>query len=94
MSFDLDAAVAAESNQPFEFTYRGQSFSIPLSLPVSVIDKLTEFSESDLPNILRTLLGEEPGDRFIALDPADTHIKRLVEEYSKAKGVRLGEAAK
>lgn len=94
MSFDLDAAVSAESNQPFDFTFRGQSFSLPLALPVSLIDKLKAVEEDDLPTILRTLLGDEQGSRFIALDPADTHIKALVEEYAKVKGVSLGELAK
>jgi hypothetical protein len=94
MSFDLDAAVAAEDNSPFEFTYQGQAFTIPLSLTVSTIEKLAEYAQDDLVNTLKTLLGEDQGTRFLALDPTDKHIQLLVKAYGDAKGVSLGEASK
>lgn len=95
MSFDLDAAVAAESGAqaPFEFTYKNQSFSIPLAVPVSVIRKLKNIDADDLDGVLQTLLGPSAG-AFLALDPLDTEIKILMDEYAKAKGVSLGEASK
>lgn len=95
MSFNLDAAVAAEngSQEPFTFNYRGQEFSIPLAVPVSVIRKLKNVDADDLDGVLQTLLGPS-ADAFLALDPLDTEVKVLMDEYAKAKGVSLGEASK
>lgn len=97
MAFDLSAAVAAErgdKDASFPFTYKGEDFAIPLAVPVSTIRKLKHVDEDDLDGVLLTLLGEEQGSRFIALDPLDTEIKVLMDEYAKAKGVSLGEASK
>lgn len=90
MSFDLSAAVAAEENAPFEFTYKGQAFSLPIAIPVSVIKKLTAVAQEDLEAILTALLGEADGPRFLALDPTDVELQVLLKEYGNAKGVDLG----
>lgn len=90
MSFDLSAAIAAEENAPFEFTYKGQAFSLPIAIPVSVIKKLTAVEQEDLEEILNALLGEADSSRFLALDPTDIDLQLLLKEYGKAKGIDLG----
>jgi hypothetical protein len=94
MSFNLDSAVDAEGGlpSPFAFTYQGQDFAIPLAVPMSTIRELGKVDQTDLDHIMQTLLGEEGAARFLALDPTDVVVKKLLTAYNEAKGVSLGEA--
>ncbi len=86
--YDLDAAYAAQreaAREPFQFSYGGDKFTIPLS-DVWPLEASSLIASGDLIGGLRLILDvDEPGQakRFLEHRPALGHVKLVLEQESE-----------
>lgn len=92
MPFNLDAVAAESTAEPFEFTFGGDTFTLPPSVDLLVIGSLTS---GDVAAALRRLLGEEQFARLDA-NPApftSAQFTALLNAYLAHCGLDVGEAS-
>ena len=84
---DLDAARAEAAADDVEFTFGGESFTIPpmLDWPLSLQTKLDV--DGDLFGTLGDLLGDEQMERFMAHDPRFGDLVRLFDHLGVDAGI-------
>lgn len=74
--FDLDQARAARreaQGEPPQFTFGGETFTLPIEIPLAVADA---FTKSNIDG-LEALFGKEQWERFLAHDPTDADLGAL-----------------
>lgn len=91
MPFDLDAVAAEANGEPFEFTFGGDTYTLPPSVDLRVVGALTA---GDVTDALRRLLGAEQWAKLDASDAVFTadQFKALFDAYLAHCGMTTGEA--
>lgn len=90
--FDLDALeVEDESKPPFEFTYQGDKFTLPVAAAMPWQSQLALESANQRES-LRLIMGDEQFDRFSALPMSSARLGKLVEAWLRHQGLNPGES--
>lgn len=91
MSFDLDALeVEGEDSPPFEFTYKGEKFTMPAAVAMPWQDQLA-LERADQLESMRLILGDEQFDRLRALPMSAARLAKLIEKWQEHQGLQPGE---
>ena len=89
--FDLNALeVEGENAEPFEFTYEGESFTMPTAAGMTWQDQLA-LERADQLEALRLILGDEQYDRFEKLPMSVGRLSALIEAWQAHQGLQPGE---
>ncbi len=89
--FDLDALeVEGEDSPPFEFTYKGEKFSMPAATAMPWQDQLA-LERADQTESLRLILGGEQFGRLEKLPMSAARLGALIEAWQKHQGLDSGE---
>ena len=90
MTFDLDAVANEATAASFEFTFGGESFTLPPTIDVLAVASI---EEGKLYDGLHRLLGDGQWERMLALDAVfdESKLVALLEAYGKHIGISLGE---
>jgi hypothetical protein len=88
--YDLDAAAAAvlAEARPFEFTFRGENFSIPAQVTWP-LETLAKIGTGDIETALSELLGEAEYQRLIRAGAQVAHLNALMDGMAANSGVDL-----
>lgn len=91
--FDLDALeVEAETAEPFPFTWKGQTFTLPTLSQMDWRDQTAFVKSVDPVESLRLLLGDQ-FDRFVDAGPMSVaRMNALLDAWQGHQGVTLGES--
>lgn len=92
MPFDLDAIASEANAEPFEFTFGGDTYTLPPSVDLRVVASLTS---GDIADALKRLLGAEQWERLEASDAVFTaaRFEALLNAYMAHNGLDVGEAS-
>lgn len=88
MSFDLDAALG----EPFEFTFGGQTFTLPSDVDLATVEKL---QAGETVAALQALMGDEQYARIEALPQVfgARAFAAVMDAYFQHLGIRQGESS-
>lgn len=90
-TLDLDALeVEGEDSPPFEFTYKGEKFSMPTATAMAWQDQLA-LEHADQLESLRLILGTEQFGRLQKLPMSAARLGALIEAWQKHQGLNPGE---
>ena len=91
MPFDLDAVASEANKEPFEFTFGGETYTLPAVFDIRIVGHLTE---GEIGEALRRTLGAEQWKKMQASDAVFTseQFKALFEAWMAHCGVTEGEA--
>jgi hypothetical protein len=89
--FDLDALeVEGEDAPPFEFTYKGEKFSMPTANAMAWQDQLALETATEA-GALRLILGDEQYDRLAKLPMSSARMAKLITAWQGHQGLKPGE---
>jgi hypothetical protein len=89
-TFDLDALeVEGEGAEPFTFTYKGETFTMPLAASMPWQDQLALESAGQSES-LRLILGDQY-ERFERLPMSAGRLGKLLEAWLAHQGLKPGE---
>jgi hypothetical protein len=89
--FDLDALeVEGEDNPSFEFTYKGEVFTMPTATGMPWQDQLA-LEQADQLTSLRLILGDEQFKRFEKLPMSAARLGALIDQWQAHQGLKPGE---
>lgn len=90
---DVDAAKAArreaQGKNPI-FTFGGETFTLPIELPFSIMLEVEELGDAPPSLVLRGLLEEEQWEKFKALKPTMDDIEVLFKWIDEVYGMTVG----
>lgn len=92
--FDLDALAAEQHQEPFEFRFGGEIFTLPAVLDLRLAGTFAEGGNSRPDQMLAALLGEEQWARM-CLNPAPLSVQMteaLLDRWSKHLGIDPGKS--
>jgi hypothetical protein len=90
-TFDLDALeVEGEDGKPFTFTYKGETYTMPVAAAMPWQDQLA-LEEADSRESLRLILGDEQFKRFQKQPMSTARFAALIEQWKKYQGIKTGE---
>ncbi len=90
--FDLDALeVEEEAKLPFEFTYKGDKFVLPVAAAMPWQDQLA-LESADQRESLRRIMGDEQYARFADLPMSTARLGKLLEAWLSYQGLKPGES--
>jgi hypothetical protein len=89
--FDLDALeVEAESDPGFSFTYKGETYTMPVAAAMPWQDQLALETATSV-EALNLILGKEQFDRLSKQPMSSGRMAKLIEKWQAYQGVTLGE---
>jgi hypothetical protein len=92
MAFKLDAVAREAKAEPFEFTFDGETYTMPPDFDVRYAGMMTD---GDVLGGLAGVLGPEQWERLNSADAilSITKVNELLEEWCEHIGVELGESS-
>ena len=92
VDFDLDAVVVeAETAEPFRFTWKGETWELPLMDALEFADQIA-LESANVEDSLRLLMGDDQWERFIAHPISTGRARELIRRWQKWQGLEPGES--
>jgi hypothetical protein len=90
-TFDLDALeVEGEDGKPFTFTYKGETYTMPVATAMPWQDQLA-LETATTAESLRLILGDEQFTRFQKQPMSAGRLNALIGKWMEHQGLKQGE---
>ncbi len=90
-AFDLDALeVEGEDGEPFAFTYKGETYTMPLAAAMPWQDQIA-LEAAGTVDSLKLILGDEQYAKFEKQPMSAGRLAKLLERWLEHQGLKPGE---